>query len=676
MTGSLPAESSKTAMERAKGPEAANMSEATIETLQRLVRPVIVSNKKSLLSNWGGSFVCQPGRIFTPSTVEECCAIIELARRIGGIEVRAVGRCHSPGDIVFTKDWIIKMEKLQGLLFIDQTKPSITVLAGTFVSDMHTLLESASPPLAMFNVGSISEQTIDGLISTATHGTGINEPVISTAVESMRVICPLSDQRGGTQVLKCSRKKNSDLFNASLCGLGATGLIVEVTIAVDYLFKLKQVSEKCPFDFIFGRRTGAPSLQVTDVNESELLSSSSTSTSETSTSRRHHSIGNLLAHGHRLVPADEHHMPTTRNLDSSVIYPVPLDQAIRHDDGEDDDVTKSAQSRLERIARSSQFVRMAWFPTVGKVIVNRADRTLEPFQTPGILSQWHHRLIGYHLSEVLLYVSRYSTSLPPRINRAIYYLTAPSPPKKNKKAKGEVMADEPSPVIELRNITEEELVPSSENDGHVTNMESFSSGGALKPLELFAKTSSSGPEPLDPSHAITTLVDTSHRVFNVDCLFAQNTDEWAIPLCHAASAIRAMRDCIEEERLSNGERVHFPVEVRFTDGEGIWMSHCQGRKTCFIGLTKDRPFNQPTRYRQLFAKFEILMRHYAGRPHWAKAHSCGSIELQRLYPHLPDYLNLIHKMDPQGIFRNPYIRRHLLGDLTDTASPRIFKSHL
>jgi L-gulonolactone oxidase len=639
------------------------MGSVAIEILHELVRPTIVSNKKPL-KNWGGSFVCRPARLFAPRTVEQCCAIVELARRAGGIEVRAVGRIHSPGDITFTKDWIIRMDQLEGLLSIDHSGPNITVLAGTFMSDIHTVLEAASPPLAMYNLGSISEQTIGGLISTATHGTGIKEPVISTAVQSMRVVCPLSKGEGGTQVLTCSREQHPELFNATLCGLGATGLIVEVTIKVDLLFKLKQVSEECPFDFVFGERTDAPYIERPGTSDSDTLLSSGPSTRQ--------SIGKLLAHGHRLAPAIESHWPTTRAKDPSAIYPVPLDEAIRHGDDEDDETTRTAQRRLEYIANSSHHVRMAWFPTVGMVTVSRADRTLEPFQTPGLLAQWHHGLIGYHLSELLLYLSRYSTSLPPRINRTIHYLTAPSPPRKtNKQEKSATNSDEPSPVVKLKSSALEE------SNDHLEDIESFTTGGTSTPLDFASPTNSSGPEPLDPNHATTTLVDTSHRVFNVDCLFAQNTDEWAIPLCHAASAIRAMRDWIEEEeRLTNGERVHFPVEFRFADGDGIWMSHCQGRRTCFIGLTKYRPYNQPVRYRNLFNKFEMLMRHYAGRPHWAKAHSCGPIELRRLYPHLPDYLALIEKVDPQGIFRNPYIRRHLYGDLSDDASPRIFKSHL
>jgi L-gulonolactone oxidase len=649
------------ALERSRSPLTA-MSNIATERLNEIVRPTIISNKKPL-TNWGGSFVCRPTRLFAPTTVEQCCAIIELARRAGGIEVRAVGRIHSPGDITFTNDWIIRMDQLKGLLSIDHSGPSITVLAGTFVSDMHTILETASPPLAMYNLGSISEQTIGGLISTATHGTGIKEPVISTAVQSMRVICPISTKEGGTQVLTCSRDENAELFNATLCGLGATGLIIEVTIKVDHLFKLKQVSEECPFDFIFGERTEAPYIELPGTSDSHTLLSSDLP--------QRQSIGKLLANGYRLSPAIDSHWPTTRIKDPSAIYPVSLDEAIHHGDDEDDETTRTAQRKLEAIANSSRHVRMAWFPTVGMITVSRADRTLEPFQTPGILAQWHHRLIGYHLSELLIYLSRYSTSLPPRINRAIHYMTAPSPPsKKNEKAPSAMASDEPSPVIKLNSTV-------GENDDHLENIESFTSGGSSQPLDFASPTIESGPEPLDSSHAITTLVDTSHRVFNVDCLFAQNTDEWAIPLCHAASAIRAMRDWIEEEeRLYHGERVHFPVEVRFADGDGIWMSHCQGRKTCFIGLTKYRPYNQPTRYRKLFHKFELLMRHYAGRPHWAKAHSCGPVELHRLYPHMKDYLKTIEEYDPQGVLRNPYIRRHLYGDLSDDASPRIFKSRL
>lgn len=79
------------------------------------------------------------------------------------------------------------------------------------------------------------------------------------------------------------------------------------------------------------------------------------------------------------------------------------------------------------------------------------------------------------------------------------------------------------------------------------------------------------------------------------------------------------------------------------------------------------------RYRVLFARFEALMRHFAGRPHWAKSHTCGARELATLYPHMPDFLALREKVDPDGVFLNPYVRRHLLGEVGEEVGVRVFK---
>jgi len=96
--------------------------------------------------------------------------------------------------------------------------------------------------LAMSNLGSISDQTLAGVITTATHGSGINYGVISTHVLALGLL--LAD---GTTV-RCSRTENPDLFMASLCGLGSTGLLISVTLEVEPAFFLKEVSETIGLD--------------------------------------------------------------------------------------------------------------------------------------------------------------------------------------------------------------------------------------------------------------------------------------------------------------------------------------------------------------------------------------------------------------------------------------------
>jgi L-gulonolactone oxidase len=90
-------------------------------------------------------------------------------------------------------------------------------------------------------LGSISDQTLAGAITTATHGSGLHFGVIPTWVISLSLL--LAD--GSRQT--CSRKENEDLFMASLCGLGATGIILTVELQVEPAFRLKEVNQNLSF---------------------------------------------------------------------------------------------------------------------------------------------------------------------------------------------------------------------------------------------------------------------------------------------------------------------------------------------------------------------------------------------------------------------------------------------
>lgn len=94
----------------------------------------------------------------------------------------------------------------------------------------------------MMNIGSISDQTLAGVITTATHGTGIAYGVISTHVMALNLL--LADGRR----VSCSRNEQPDLFSASLCGLGATGLILSIQLEIEPAFRLEELQESLPFE--------------------------------------------------------------------------------------------------------------------------------------------------------------------------------------------------------------------------------------------------------------------------------------------------------------------------------------------------------------------------------------------------------------------------------------------
>ncbi|KAG2183308.1 hypothetical protein INT43_006313 [Umbelopsis isabellina] len=155
----------------------------------------------------------------------------------------------------------------------------------------------------------------------------------------------------------------------------------------------------------------------------------------------------------------------------------------------------------------------------------------------------------------------------------------------------------------------------------------------------------------------TEVVDESYKVFNFDCLFPQYVNEWAIPLEKAPEALRRLDNFINTSEL----KVHFPVEIRFVDEDDVWMSPSFGRKTCYIGVIMYRPYGKPVPYKKYWRVYEDIMRSLGGRPHWAKAHGQTVDDLEESYPKFRDYLQVRNQMDPNGLFVNKYIERHIVG---------------
>lgn len=101
--------------------------------------------------------------------------------------------------------------------------------------------------------------------------------------------------------------------------------------------------------------------------------------------------------------------------------------------------------------------------------------------------------------------------------------------------------------------------------------------------------------------------------------------------------------------------VNFPLEVRFTAKDDIFLSTCEGpADQCWIGVVMYRPYlKDPPQYKALFQGFENIMAAYDGRPHWAKAFDKEKFSILKLYPRTAEkFLEIRKKMDPEGLFLN------------------------
>lgn len=123
---------------------------------------------------------------------------------------------------------------------IDNDNHTMTVEGGLYLNSLSDIARSHGLEVSV--LGSISTQSIAGAISTATHGFGLDYGCISTYIRHLKLL--LAD---GTLVA-CSHTQDPDLFYATLCGLGATGIIVEATIQLEPIYNLSETKEEVSFD--------------------------------------------------------------------------------------------------------------------------------------------------------------------------------------------------------------------------------------------------------------------------------------------------------------------------------------------------------------------------------------------------------------------------------------------
>lgn len=81
---------------------------------------------------------------------------------------------------------MLSLARMDRVLVIDSETCRVKVQAGVTIERLNELL--AAHGLAFDTLGSISEQSIAGLISTGTHGTGLTKTAVHGCVEELQIV--------------------------------------------------------------------------------------------------------------------------------------------------------------------------------------------------------------------------------------------------------------------------------------------------------------------------------------------------------------------------------------------------------------------------------------------------------------------------------------------------------
>jgi FAD/FMN-containing dehydrogenase len=171
-----------------------------------------------IITNFGGNIQFTPAHFYAPTTQDEVLAILE--RHAHG-KVRVVASRHAWSPAIVCDDALVDMRHFDSVTIERDADGNAWAIVGGGCRIKHLLQQLQKESLTMPSVGLITEQTIAGAISTATHGSGRHS--LSHYMAEIRVAA--YDAEGRARIYVWNEGPE---LQAARCALGCMGIILSV----------------------------------------------------------------------------------------------------------------------------------------------------------------------------------------------------------------------------------------------------------------------------------------------------------------------------------------------------------------------------------------------------------------------------------------------------------------
>ena len=186
------------------------------------VRPPVAG-----LTNWAGNVRFRAERVHRPSSLAQLQAVVAGAQR-----VRVLGSGHSFNRIADTTSDLVSVADLPPVVEVDTERRSVRVSGGMRFGELVGPLSRAG--FALHNLGSLPHISVAGAIATGTHGSGVTNGTLASAVSALELVTADGSLR------RVSRTDDPDRFDGSVVALGALGVVhtVELDVQPSYDVRL------------------------------------------------------------------------------------------------------------------------------------------------------------------------------------------------------------------------------------------------------------------------------------------------------------------------------------------------------------------------------------------------------------------------------------------------------
>lgn len=183
--------------------------------------------KPMIRKNWAGNLTYNAIEELKPANKNELIATIRDHDRI-----KALGTRHCFNSIADTKYTQVSTENLNKVISLNENDLMVTVESGIKYGQLAPYLEERG--YALHNLASLPHISVGGACSTATHGSGVKNGNLSTAVRSIELI------KANGEIINLSPGQDNDWFNGGVVGLGGLGVMSSLGLAIQKSFPMRQ----------------------------------------------------------------------------------------------------------------------------------------------------------------------------------------------------------------------------------------------------------------------------------------------------------------------------------------------------------------------------------------------------------------------------------------------------
>lgn len=177
--------------------------------------------------NWAGNVRFRAEEIHRPTALDQLRTLVAGSKRL-----RALGTRHSFNDIADSPGSLVSLAGMPPLVEVDAEAMAVRVAAGLRYAELARRLDHEG--FALRNLGSLPHISVAGSCATGTHGSGVSNGGLATAVRELEMVTAEGD------LIVLSRAADGDRFNGAVVSLGSLGVVVSLTLDLVPSFVVQQ----------------------------------------------------------------------------------------------------------------------------------------------------------------------------------------------------------------------------------------------------------------------------------------------------------------------------------------------------------------------------------------------------------------------------------------------------